>query len=91
MGCAKGFLVKDLLDVCPGLEVYGLDVSSYALGNAHPDVAGRLIRGSAEALPFPNGSLDAVICINVVHNLERAACLRAIQEVQRVSGGRGYI
>jgi ubiquinone/menaquinone biosynthesis C-methylase UbiE len=90
-GCAKGFLVKDLLDVCPGLEVYGLDVSSYALTNAHPDVAGRLIRGSAEKLPFATGSLNAVICINVIHNLERTACIRAIQEVQRVSGGRGYI
>src|SRR5882672_7904109 len=23
IGCAKGFLVKDLMIVCPGLEVYG--------------------------------------------------------------------
>jgi SAM-dependent methyltransferase len=91
VGCAKGFLAKDLVDVCPGLEVYGLDVSSYALTNAHPNVAGRLIRGSAEKLPFATGSLDAVICINVIHNLDRDACIRAIQEVERVSGGRGYI
>src|SRR5437016_431140 len=27
VGCAKGFLVRDLLDVCPGLEAFGLDVS----------------------------------------------------------------
>ena len=31
VGCAKGFLVKDLMIVCPGLEVFGLDVSLYAL------------------------------------------------------------
>jgi ubiquinone/menaquinone biosynthesis C-methylase UbiE len=91
IGCAKGFLVKDLLDACPGLKVYGLDVSSYALTHAHPDVVGRLVRASAENLPFPTGSLDAVICINVVHNLERSACVQAIQEVQRLSGGCGYI
>src|SRR6476660_6877599 len=31
IGCAKGFLVKDLITVCPGLEAFGLDVSEYAL------------------------------------------------------------
>ena len=31
VGCAKGFLIKDLMAVCPGLEVYGLDISEYAL------------------------------------------------------------
>ena len=30
VGCAKGFLVKDLMKVCPGLEVFGLDISEYA-------------------------------------------------------------
>jgi cyclopropane fatty-acyl-phospholipid synthase-like methyltransferase len=27
VGCAKGFLVKDLMKVCPGLEAFGIDVS----------------------------------------------------------------
>jgi len=27
VGCAKGFLVKDLMKVCPGLEAFGLDIS----------------------------------------------------------------
>ena len=34
VGCAKGFLVKDLMLVCPGLRVYGLDISEYALRSA---------------------------------------------------------
>ena len=42
IGCAKGFLVHDLMRTLPGLEVYGLDISEYALFNAHPDVIGRL-------------------------------------------------
>src|SRR2546421_11813149 len=29
VGCAKGFLVKDLMTVCPGLEAFGLDLSHY--------------------------------------------------------------
>src|ERR1700736_5426659 len=40
VGCGKGFLVKDLMTVCPGLEVFGLDISEYALMNCEPEVVG---------------------------------------------------
>jgi SAM-dependent methyltransferase len=80
VGCAKGFLVKDLADVCPGLEVYGLDISHYALTHAHQDVAGRVLRGSCDRLPFDDRSFDAVICINTIHNLEPSRCTTAIRE-----------
>src|SRR6516162_3188774 len=54
VGCAKGFLVKDLMKVCPGLEVFGLDISLYALMHCEPEVVGRLHLGTAERLPFPD-------------------------------------
>lgn len=91
VGCAKGFLVKDLMDACPGLEVWGLDISEYAIAQSHPDIAGRLVRGTADRLPFADRSFQAVLCINVIHNLEREACLRAIREVERLAPGRAYI
>jgi ubiquinone/menaquinone biosynthesis C-methylase UbiE len=91
VGCAKGFLVKDLLMVCPGLEVFGIDVSTYALKNCEPEVIGRLHRGSADALPFPDNSFDAVISINTVHNLDRAGCVEALREMQRLAPGRGFL
>src|SRR3954467_7599583 len=52
VGCGKGFLVKDLMLECPGLEAFGLDVSLYAITHAPPELAGRLHLGSAEHLPF---------------------------------------
>ena len=57
VGCGKGFLVKDLMLECPGLEAFGLDISHYALMHCEPEVVGRLHLGSAESLPFPDGSL----------------------------------
>ena len=91
VGAAKGFLVKDLIKVCPGLEAFGLDISEYAVMNCEPEVIGRLHLGDCRKLPFPDASFDAVIAINVVHNVDRDECVQAIREVQRVSRGRAYI
>src|SRR5437879_7153639 len=91
VGCAKGFLVKDLLTVCPGLEVFGVDVSEYALMRCVPDVVGRLHLGNAVKLPFPDGSFQAVISLNTVHNLERADLVTALREIERLAPGRGFI
>jgi SAM-dependent methyltransferase len=91
IGCAKGFLVKDLMAVCPGLEVFGLDVSHYALTHAEPEVTGRLVRGTADRLPFPDESFQAVLCVNVIHNFGRERCIAALREIERLAPGRGYV
>lgn len=91
VGCAKGFLVKDLRDSLPGLEAMGLDVSDYALETAHPDVKPHLFKGSCEDLPFEDNSLAAVFAINTIHNLGRAGCQRALKEMERVAPGRGFV
>src|SRR5580704_17021000 len=90
IGCAKGFLVKDLLSVCPGLEAFGLDISEYALMKCEPEVVGRLHLGNAIKLPFPDNSFNAVISLNTIHNLDRANLLRALQEIERVAPSRGF-
>lgn len=84
IGCAKGFLVKDLMHVCPGLEAFGIDISDYALAHCEVEAAGRLQRASADALPFPDGSFDAILSINTIHNLDRDGCRRALAEIMRV-------
>ena len=91
VGCAKGFLVKDLLKVCPGLEVFGLDISEYALMKCEPEVVGRLHLGNATKLPFPDNSFNAVISLNTVHNLERSELITALREIERLAPGRGFV
>ena len=92
IGCAKGFLVKDFMKACPGLEAFGLDISEYAMMHCEPEVVGRLHLGNALKLPFPDKSFDAVVCINTIHNLRRDECVAAIREIERVSrNGKSYI
>jgi SAM-dependent methyltransferase len=91
VGCAKGFLLHDFRQVIPDIRVAGLDLSSYAIEHALPDVRPFLVLGSAEALPYPDRRFDLVISINAVHNLELAPCRRAIAEMERVSRRFKYL
>lgn len=93
LGCAKGFLVKDFLQVLPGLEAFGMDISPYALKHCEPEVVGRLHLGDLNnPLPFPDHSFDAVISLNTLHNLERPKLLLALREIERVTrGSRAYV
>ncbi len=85
IGCAKGFLVKDLIGVLPGLDAFGIDVSEYALRHCEPEMVGRLHLGNAKHLPFPDKSFDVVLAINTLHNLEREALIVALREMGRVA------
>lgn len=91
VGCAKGFLLHDLRQLIPGLEIAGLDISEYAVRDALESVRSYLLVGSADALPLAPESFDLVISINTVHNLELEPCTRAIREMERVSRGHKYL
>ncbi len=91
VGCAKGFLMHDLAAAVPGLEVVGIDVSAYALTHAMPDQRARVVRAGARSLPFRDRSFDLVLAVNVLHNLERPACVDALREIERVSRGGKYV
>jgi ubiquinone/menaquinone biosynthesis C-methylase UbiE len=91
IGCAKGFLVNDLMIACPGLEAFGLDISRYALTHCMPGAVGRLHLGSADDLPFPDASFDCVLSINTIHNFDRAGALRALREIVRVGKGPAFV
>ena len=91
VGAAKGFLVKDLMSVCPGLEAFGLDISEYAVTHCEPEVVGRLHVGNALRLPFPDKSFDCVLSINAIHNFERDGVVQALREIERVSRGGSFV
>lgn len=91
VGCAKGFMLHDFRDLMPQLRIAGIDVSSYALENALPDVKPFLKLGNATALPFEDKSFDLVLAINTIHNLPVDECRQALREIQRVSRGNAFI
>lgn len=91
VGCGKGFLLYDLTEACPGLDVTGLDISRYAIANAKEEIRDRLVEGTAAHLPFADDSFDLVISITTLHNLHCYDLNTALQEIERVGRKHKYI
>jgi|TARA_B100000959_G_scaffold229128_1_gene244718 protein-L-isoaspartate(D-aspartate) O-methyltransferase len=91
VGCGKGFLLFDFLKVRPDAQVYGIDVSEYALNHSKEEVRDRLQIGNAVDLPWPNGYFDLVISINTFHNLYNYELANALKEFERVGKEYKYL
>ena len=91
VGCGKGFLLHDLTEAVPGIEIVGIDISEYALENAKEEVRPFLQHSSASKLSFPDDSFDLVISITTLHNLYCYDLHSALQEIERVSRGKSYL
>lgn len=91
IGCAKGFMLYDMVQLIPGITVRGIDISEYAIENAKEEVKDFLSVANAKQLPFDDNSFDIVISINTVHNLAVEDLAVALQEIERVSRGKSFI
>lgn len=91
VGCAKGFMLHDLVQLIPGLNISGLDISQYAINNAIEDAKPFLQVGNAQSLPWADDAFDVTISITTIHNLDRDGCIRALQEIERVSRRGSFI
>ncbi len=91
VGCAKGFLLNDLKDILPGLEVNGIDISAYAIGKAMSTVKDRVQVGDARMLPFSDNEFDLVLSINTLSELDDAGCRQGLREIERVSRGKSFV
>jgi protein-L-isoaspartate(D-aspartate) O-methyltransferase len=90
VGCGKGFLLYDFTKVVPGVEIHGIDVSSYAVANSKEEIRHRLQVGNAVSLPFPDRHFDLVISITTLHNLHAYDLDKALREIERV-GKNKYV
>ena len=84
VGCGKGFLMFDFIQVLPGIDVKGIDVSTYAIENAKPEIKHLINHGSATSLPYDDDEFDLVISINALHNLYTHELDPALSEMERV-------
>lgn len=91
IGCGKGFLLYELTQVVPGIEVVGFDISSYAIEHAKQEVRDKIVQGNCISLPFEDHSFDLVISLTTLHNLRIYDLMKAVKEIQRVGRQKRYL
>ncbi|MBF0584980.1 MAG: class I SAM-dependent methyltransferase [Magnetococcales bacterium] len=84
VGCGKGFLLFELMQLLPDAQVAGIDFSSYAIEHAKEEVKPFLQLGNANQLPYADHSFDLVISLGTLHNLTNFDLFKALQEIERV-------
>ncbi|MBU1012566.1 MAG: methyltransferase domain-containing protein [Bacteroidetes bacterium] len=91
VGCGKAYLLFEFSKSIPGIEVFGLDISKYALDNAKEEMMPFLKLGNAIELPYKDKSFDLVLSINTLHNLDLPDIEKALKEIERVGKVNKYI
>ncbi len=91
VGCGKAHLLYEFTQVVPGIEVRGIDISTYGIENAKEEMRPFLTAGDANNLPYGDNEFDFVLSLATFHNFEIGGVFEALAEVNRVGRGAGYI
>jgi malonyl-CoA O-methyltransferase len=86
VGCGRGQFLRLLHERYPGAELWGVDIAQELLDALPSEINRR--RASMLNLPFPDGSFDAVLCVEALEHAVRIQ--QAVDELGRVlkPGGR---
>ncbi|MFO8239040.1 MAG: methyltransferase domain-containing protein [Prochlorococcaceae cyanobacterium] len=85
-----GRTLRQLRGALPDAQLLGLDLSTAYLRQANrwlgqlPGELPQLVQGNAEAMPFAAGSVQAISCVFLMHELPAAARQNVIQECFRL-------
>lgn len=86
-GCGTGGFIRAVRAAHPHWTLTGVDVSPLACGLARERTGVEIVEASITALPFADGSVDAVTTGDVLYHLEEpAAALREFARVLRPGG-----
>ncbi|OGH60907.1 MAG: hypothetical protein A3G34_11655 [Candidatus Lindowbacteria bacterium RIFCSPLOWO2_12_FULL_62_27] len=85
IGCAKGFLLKDLKLAMPGITVRGFEVAQYAKDTAPDTVRDLIDVGYPTRLPYADNSFDLILLINSLHFMPESDVQKTFGEVVRVA------
>jgi len=84
LGCKKGFLLKDLCILIPGIKSFGIENHSYALNKA-VKCKSKLILSDYYKIPFKNKYFDFVIAFNSLYMQNLGDVIKSLKEIERVS------
>jgi SAM-dependent methyltransferase len=87
----KGFLLKDLKDQNPNLQIYGTETSEYAIESTVDEIKKDIFNLEPIKLPFPDNYFDFVIALGVVYTLNLEGASKLINEINRITKKFSFI
>ena len=90
VGCGKGFLLRELRELLPGIRLTGFDISTVALAEANLYPTDAFYGLAENYYPFHDKSFDLVISLATLHNLRLFQLPTALAEIERV-GKQAYV
>ena len=88
----KGFLLKDIKDINPGIKVQGLETSKYALRNSIKEIKNNItLVENYNHLKFKDNKFDFIIALGIIYTLTIKDAINTLKEIQRVGKGKSFI
>ncbi len=84
LGCKKGFLLKDLNILLPGIKTVGIENHTYALKKS-VKCQSKLIQSEYYKIPYKNKHFDFVIAFNSLYMYNLGDVIKSLKEIERVS------
>ena len=84
LGCKKGFLLKDLNSLVPGIKSYGLENHEYPLKKIK-ELKSKIIMSDYYNLPYKDKYFDFVIAFNSIYMQSLGDVIKTLKEINRVS------
>lgn len=84
LGCKKGFLLKDLNILLPGIKTVGIENHTYALKKS-VKCQSKLIKSEYYKIPYKNKYFDFVIAFNSLYMYNLGDVIKSLKEIERVS------
>lgn len=84
IGCKKGFLLKDLNSLVPGIKSYGLENHEYPLKKIKK-LKSKIIMSDYYNLPYKDKYFDFVIAFNSIYMQSLGDVIKTLKEINRVS------
>jgi len=85
VGCAKGFMVFDMINYLNNKNIFGIDISNYAISNGKKEVLNNIFIGEAHDIKFPDQFFDLAVSITTIHNYDIEGVKQCLRELNRIS------
>lgn len=86
LGCGKGHLVYELFNILKSDNIFGIDISNYAIKNSPIEIRNKLKRFDLRKnFSYRKNQFDLVISINLIHNFNIYQVFRFLKNITKIS------